>query len=212
MNNTNGYVFSRNKNNELYLRGDWNSLYLNIEDPWNMKVFPSGLPDILNVFFSYDFDYLELGCGLGHHMKKVYDVANTCSISGIDISDVCIERAKSIYPQFNFFACSATDKNLSAIGVFDCIALVGTLWYVMYDLDQIFDSVRKMLKPGGIFAINQTFLFDQQYGNDVFEGLHGFLDLLSKNHFFNISKIISNRMLYEGRFVMDTAILLETIC
>ena len=117
-----------------------------------------------------------------------------------------------IYPQFNFFTCSSTDKNLSAIGTFDCIALVGTLLYVMYDLDQIFDSVRKMLKTGGVFAINQTFLLDQQYGNDVFEGLHGFLDLLSKNLFFNISKIISNRILYEGRFVMDTAILLETIC
>ena len=144
-------------------------------------------------------------------MKRVYDIAKPCTTSGVDISAVCIERATEKYPQFNFFVSSVTDRKILSIGTFDCIALVGTLWYVMYDLDKIFDNVRRMLKPSGVFAINQTFLLDQEYGNDVFEGLHGFLALLSKNRFFSMSKIISNRIFHEGKFVMDTAILLEVI-
>ena len=96
MNNTSGYVFTKDENNKLHLKGDWNALYLNVEDPWNLKEYPSELPNILNGFFSFDFDYLELGCGLGHHMKKVHDVAGTFPISGIDISDVCRKRAKKL--------------------------------------------------------------------------------------------------------------------
>ena len=211
MNNTKDYVFIRDKGSKLRLKGDWNSLYSDIEDPWNMKEYPSSLPDILNEFFERDFDYLELGCGLGYHMKKVYDATKTLTVSGIDISDVCVERAKKLYPQLNFFVGDATDKNISTIGNFDCVALVGTLWYVMYDLDQVFNNVSKMLKSNGIFAINQSFLLEQHYGNEVFEGLHGFLELLSRNKFFYVEKIESNRIFHEGKIVLDTAILLKEI-
>ena len=114
-----------------------------------------------------------------------------------------VERERKNYPQFNFFVSSATDVGLLSLGIFNCIALVGTLWHVMYNLDQVFDNVRKMLKPSGIFVINQTFIPDQQYGNDLFEDLHGFLGLLSKNRFLNVLKIVPSRICHKGKFIMD---------
>ena len=60
MNNTKDDVLIKDKGDKLHLKRDQNSLYSDIEDPWDIKEYPSNLPnDILNDFGWRDFEYLE---------------------------------------------------------------------------------------------------------------------------------------------------------
>src|SRR5215475_5449220 len=74
---------------------DFNSFYAS-PDPWRIsrasfrdRVLRSRLTK-----FTRDKSVLELGCGEGHLTQAVFGEAR--AITGIDISDVAIERAKAL--------------------------------------------------------------------------------------------------------------------
>ena len=79
----------------MHSAGDFNQLYAT-PDPWHIsrarfrdKVLRRSVSK-----FVTGKSVLELGCGEGHLTQAIFDGART--VTGIDFSDVAIERAKAL--------------------------------------------------------------------------------------------------------------------
>lgn len=74
---------------------DFNAFY-SVPDPWGVSraTFRDRVLRDRLAKFVRGKSVLELGCGEGHLTQVVFD--ETCSVTGVDISDVAIERAKAL--------------------------------------------------------------------------------------------------------------------
>ena len=176
--------------------GDFEGLYKSEDDPWEQSVRfcsqQNQLTDILNIAYTEKFSYLEIGCGLGYRMDGVFNKTKARPVMGMDISEVALDKALKIFPDYTYWHGDIRKDVLNLD--FDCICLMGTLWYVMYDLELVLDNVYTMLKPGGRFIISQVWIEEQKYGTDVFTGFGGFLeyllDLCVGNDYYKVEKAV----------------------
>ena len=94
---------------------------------------------------------LDYGCGIGSSLKKVIEF-NPKKITGIDISDISIEKAKKIIKVDNFNVdlfvdnCENTKFNDNT---FDIVYGTGILHHL--DIEVCLKEIHRILKPGGKF-------------------------------------------------------------
>ena len=94
---------------------------------------------------------LDYGCGIGSSLKKVIEF-NPKKITGIDISDISIEKAKKIikvnYSNVDLFVdnCENTKFNDNT---FDIVYGTGILHHL--DIEVCLKEINRILKPGGKF-------------------------------------------------------------
>jgi cyclopropane fatty-acyl-phospholipid synthase-like methyltransferase len=106
---------------------DFNSFYA-VPDPWQISraSFRDRVLRRSLLRFVAGKSVLELGCGEGHLTQAVFGDAR--SVSGIDLSDIAIERARArAIPNAQFQA--ADFLNVSFMG-FDVIAAIECLYYL----------------------------------------------------------------------------------
>lgn len=98
-----------------------------------------------------DTDYLDLGTGTGVLPLHLYVHGARCV--GTDISAGQIEEAKALAAERNapirFLACAAESLPF-ADGTFDAVTAAQCFWY--FDRKKIVRQIRRVLKPGGVFA------------------------------------------------------------
>ena len=86
-----------------------------------------------------NINYLELGCGLGFHMKGIHE-PTAARVVGVDFSESCINRARNMFPEFKFEVRDIS-QDFNLLYKFDCIGMINCLWYVVYDLEMVFKNI-----------------------------------------------------------------------
>jgi SAM-dependent methyltransferase len=97
---------------------------------------------------SPDAHVLDLGCGCGIPVAKV--LAETCRVTGVDISPVQVERARSLVPEATFLCQDFTSLEF-APGSFDAVTAFYSIIHLPIE-EQLpfFERVALWLKPGGV--------------------------------------------------------------
>lgn len=107
-----------------------------------------------------DLKVLDIGCGGGYTCE--YMAKKGAAVSGIDLSDISIETAKTHAKEFGLNIDYRTGKaeNLPfEDDTFSVITCVDVLEH-LEDVAKVIAEVKRVLKPGGIFlfdTINKTF-------------------------------------------------------
>jgi cyclopropane fatty-acyl-phospholipid synthase-like methyltransferase len=92
---------------------------------------------------------LDIGCGAGVPADRLM-IAAGLAVTGVDISQVQIERARRLVPEATFVCCDVVDFDLGPVS-FDAIISLYTLIHLPLD-DQrdLFPRVFDALRPGGL--------------------------------------------------------------
>lgn len=186
------YIF-KEENGSLEFVGNFEALYLEQTDPWEqsgttgqMKEYYERSRQKLNdcLRFVPARSLLEIGCGLGYTTHLIQDNFKNCVVDGMDISPTAIDKAKNIFPKFNFFVGDIKSNNFCLNKKYDVILLNQLLWYVLESLDQVFFNCFSNLNSGGHVVISQAFFnakSSQKYGKEICDGFQGLLNYLSNN-------------------------------
>lgn len=200
--NTIDILFKKSDNSFDYIGNDesFDEIYNKIEDPWNQ----SNLSDeyyfnsrqklnviIENIIKNIDHNnikILEIGCGNGFSTNCIMEKINKSNIliSGCDISNIAINKAKENYRNINFFTHNIRDK-FNNKEKYDIVIISNLLWYILDDLKICFDNCFDILKCNGSLIFLNAFLKEQKYGTDIIDGFDGMKKFININ--FNNKKI-----------------------
>jgi SAM-dependent methyltransferase len=192
---TDGYVFKEARDGLRFV-GDFDGLYRAEPDPWGQsgsrKEIASyyaesryRLARVLKNHIGPSAYGLEVGCGYGHVMEVV---RRRCrgTWSGLDISQVAIERARDIYPDMTFYVGDIAGEMPfppSSVGKYHVVIFSQMLWYVLERLDKAIGNATRLVRPGGLLAVSQAFLKSKQrYGSEIADGFHGALALFLERY------------------------------
>ena len=96
-------------------------------------------------------EILDYGCGIGHSLVKVVNF-NPKKITGIDISEISIKKAKKLIEDFNYkveLLVDNCEKTKFKDNTFDIVYGTGILHHLNITL--CLDEINRILKPGGKF-------------------------------------------------------------
>lgn len=99
-------------------------------------------------------EILDLGCGYGRFGIKLAEFTSA-KVTGIDISDVSVERANNFARERgvkNFHAVKSDFKTIKDEGYYDIVLCINMLHHTN-DRDLIARNVFKSLKPGGVWIV-----------------------------------------------------------
>lgn len=152
--------------------GDFENLYRDHQDPWTQSTQPNKYGRTAGIIHMKEFNIqsiVECGCGLGYYADWIHKETNIIPKS-IDISEVAIERAKSLFPDLDFSVSDITTE-LNSYKDYDCILLSEIIWYILPSLDSIIEELKANFK-GKYLMINQVFYKGtQKYGTEYFTSM-----------------------------------------
>jgi ubiquinone/menaquinone biosynthesis C-methylase UbiE len=93
-------------------------------------------------------DALDLGCGDGRLATHL----RARSLTGADVSEVALERARSRLPEARFVRIEPDEPLPFDDGSFDLVLCAETIEHVR-DVQLLLSEVRRVLRPGGWFAV-----------------------------------------------------------
>ena len=130
----------------------------------------------------HDFkSVVEIGCGLGFVCNRVYsEVENLDKVSGIDISQTALKKARQSFPQISFFQANLLETvSADWEECWDVVISKEVLWYVLENL-QVFCHNLAFMSSKNIF-ISQSFPAKKPYfGQDIFPDAKAMLEFFSK--------------------------------
>ena len=123
-----------------------------IIDQMNEKNAQVALWGISHLEITEDMVVLDIGCGGGTNVKRMAE--NAQKAYGVDYSKKAVERSKEYNKtQSNVEIIEASVSNLPFDdNTFDIITAIKTVFF-WPDLENDFKEVKRVLKPGGLFAI-----------------------------------------------------------
>jgi ubiquinone/menaquinone biosynthesis C-methylase UbiE len=130
---------------------DWYGEHLESTDTYQSKVI---LPNLARIFsFSGVENVLDLACGDGFFTRAFS--SDVKSISGCDLSQSLIEKAKGVSPAISYFVADASTLSFAKNGQFDVVYSVLALQN-MEHLSLVLKEVSRVLTPNGrlIFVLN----------------------------------------------------------
>ena len=109
-----------------------------------------------HVTFRDGMTMLDVGCGGGATLKRLLKRSTGGKVFGIDISEESVAKARNLNKQLLgsqvFVEQGSADSLPWAPQTFDVVTAVETV-YFWPDLQKCFQEVKRVLKPGGQFAI-----------------------------------------------------------
>lgn len=106
-----------------------------------------------------DGSYLDIGCGNGYTVRWAAEAAPEGRAVGIDVSPRMITLARersTAYPNAEYHVASFPDGHPLEPGGFDVIYSMEVFYYLP-DLGEGLAEVRRLLRPGGVFACQVDF-------------------------------------------------------
>lgn len=106
-----------------------------------------------------DGSYLDIGCGNGYTVRWAAEAAPDGRAVGVDVSPRMIARARELsdaFPNAEFHVASFPDEHPLQPASFDVIYSMEVFYYLP-DLGEGLMEVRRLLRPGGVFACQVDF-------------------------------------------------------
>jgi SAM-dependent methyltransferase len=162
------------------LIGDFEGMYQNsIEIPWHQnreRLSDTLLMELLANISQYN-SICEVGCGLGYFTERLSRRFTDAHITGFDISNKAIEKAKDRLPCWIDLA--QLDITKEYRGKYDCVVVKEILWYVFPYLSDVLNNVENMLEENGILCIAQSFPPNTNYvGVDTIHSPEHLIELI----------------------------------
>ena len=127
-----------------------------------------------HVDFSDGMVMLDIGCGGGATLKRLLKRSPEGMVYGIDISEESVVKAKNVNKQLLnkqvFVRQGSADSLPWKDQKFDVVTAVETV-YFWPKLPQCFQEVKRVLKPGGQFAIMLEVIEGDSIWTNVVEGM-----------------------------------------
>ncbi len=127
-----------------------------------------------HVEFSDGMVMLDIGCGGGATLKRLLKRSPEGMVYGIDISEESVVKAKNVNKQLLnkqvFVQQGSADSLPWEDQKFDVVTAVETV-YFWPNLPQCFQEVKRVLKPGGQFAIMLEVIEGDSIWTNVVEGM-----------------------------------------
>ena len=127
-----------------------------------------------HVEFSNGMVMLDIGCGGGATLKRLLKRSPEGMVYGIDISEESVVKAKNVNKQLLnkqvFVQQGSADSLPWKDQKFDVVTAVETV-YFWPNLPQCFQEVKRVLKPGGQFAIMLEVIEGDSIWTNVVEGM-----------------------------------------
>lgn len=124
--------------------------------------------------FQDQMTMLDIGCGGGATLQRLLKRSKDAKVYGIDISEESVAKAKKINADVLdkqvFVTQGSAEKLPYDDGMFDVITAVETV-YFWPNLPHCLKEVRRVLKPGGRFAIMIEVLDSDSVWTNVVEGM-----------------------------------------
>lgn len=117
---------------------------------------------------------LDIGCGGGATLKRLLKRSKDARVYGIDISEESVAKARkvnaNVLDRQVFVTQGSAEKLPYEDNKFDLVTAVETV-YFWPDLPNCLKEVRRVVKPGGRFAIMVEVLESDSVWTDVVEGM-----------------------------------------
>lgn len=175
------YVFKDGK-----FVGDFEGMYQHSADiPWRMdegveKIFSRISITILKKFHEeHRFKTVcDAGCGLGYMAKKIATELEGAALTGFDISQTAIDKAKELFPDIKFARYDLLAKNPPPAETYDLVVAKNIMWYVLEDVDLVFENLSGLMKKH--FFMTQSFPSSETFfGQDLFPNALALADFVS---------------------------------
>ena len=126
------------------------------------------------VEFQQGWTMLDVGCGGGATLKRLLKRSDGAQVYGIDISEESVAKARKVNAAVldrQVFVCQGSAEKLPyEDGKFDLVTAVETV-YFWPNLPDCLQEVRRVLKPGGRFAIMVEVIEGDSMWTNVVEGM-----------------------------------------
>ena len=146
-------LLSRLCSNFAHPRGAMGRIALAMMNSWHGPLTNWGLGYIP---FRDGWTILDVGCGGGRTLQRLLGRSNGATVYGVDISEESVAKARKVNAKLldaRVFVRQGSATELPyADSTFDLVTAVETV-YFWRDLPRCFEEVKRVLKPGGLFAI-----------------------------------------------------------
>lgn len=126
------------------------------------------------IHFQDGWTMLDVGCGGGATLKRLLKRSKNSLVYGIDISKESVEKARKVNAKLLdkrvFVAQGSVEKLPYDNDIFDLVTAVETI-YFWPNLPACLQEVRRVLKPGGRFAIMVEVVDSNSKWIDLCEGM-----------------------------------------
>jgi ubiquinone/menaquinone biosynthesis C-methylase UbiE len=181
-----------NTSRQTYITEIYSKYWINArEKRYGFLEYDKSLIDHINKYLKKEHQILEVAVGTGKPFVEYFYNDGCRNISGIDISPILIEKAKSLFPAVNFKIGDAEDLPFGD-KLFDIVFCFHSTWYFSDILKAIDEMIRVTRVNGHLFfdIINSKFKNDSiitkmQNSNKCLEYLIHFIK--------NILKILVGR-------------------
>ena len=117
---------------------------------------------------------LDIGCGGGATLKRLLRRSEGAKVYGIDISEESVEKARRVNAKVLdkqvFVTQGSAEKLPYEDGKFDLVTAVETV-YFWPNLPDCLKEVKRVLKPGGQFAIMVEVIENDSMWTDIVKGM-----------------------------------------
>ena len=192
-------IFKKDDEGNLVFVGNFNAYYSEFEDPWGQS--NKRITD-MSEYYLYSRRHLvekikclitdnkikisEVGCGLGYILKEMHAYFEFAKLSGYDISDIAIQKARSLNGHFaDFYTHDIRENSLPKHA--NIVILSNILWYILDDIVDVMDNSIRSLEPsddGKMHLLIHNAFFkegEQKYGLDIVSSLNDIVGHLSNS-------------------------------
>jgi SAM-dependent methyltransferase len=101
---------------------------------------------------------MDVGSGTGYWVE-FYRKAGAAEISGMDLTDISVEKLRERYPAYRFDVADIGSPSFEPDGSFDIVSCMDVLYYITDDnaFSRALANLAACLKPDGVLLITDTF-------------------------------------------------------
>lgn len=164
--------------------GEFEQMYQDYDDPWLLcsEILPSDKALALHWLKSLKAKkVIELGSGLGQFSNHI-SLAGL-DVLGIEVSSTAVKKARKTYPNCEFHVGDIMDFDIYHKFKPDVIIMSEVTWYVLDQLDDFLNYVKRNLKDTKLIHLLVTYPPKvQQYGLDKFTSLPEIMDYFKMDY------------------------------
>lgn len=151
---------------------------------------------------------LEVGCGTGFYTAW-FKQKGVASYTGLDITQVSVERLKARFPEFQFVQADIASDDVSIAGQFDIVMVADVMFHIVDDIRfrAALANIARLLKPGGRLILSDIFpgTTYQSAPHVRYRSLDEYRAILAANHLHTLDVQLVFSVLHPPPYVPTAA-------